>query len=119
VPQLYQGSAGGWSQLSNHEGKVQALTEYFKGIIGQPGNSTPININVLYDGRSAPSTMLTEPFTEEETKQAMIAMNRNSTPSPDSFGPGFYRVAWATVKGQIMNFMTAFPPRISSARAHQ
>jgi hypothetical protein len=52
--------------------------------------------------------MLTEPFTEEETKQALMAMNRNSAPGPDGFGPGFYRAAWATVKGQIMNFMTAF-----------
>jgi hypothetical protein len=52
--------------------------------------------------------MLTEPFTEEETKQALMAMNRNSAPGPDGFGPGFYRSAWPTVKHQIMNFMNGF-----------
>lgn len=37
-----------------------------------------------------------------------MAMNRNSAPGPNGFGPGFYRAAWDTVKAHIMDFMYAF-----------
>ena len=35
-------------------------------------------------------------------------MNPNSAPGPDGLGPGFYKVAWLTVKSDIMTFLEAF-----------
>ena len=35
-------------------------------------------------------------------------MNANSAPGPDGLGPGFYRAAWHTVKGDVMRFLEAF-----------
>jgi hypothetical protein len=92
----------------SHDGKVAALTGYFQQIIGQPGSSTQINIGRLYAESESPSQAITDPFTEEETKLALLSMNRHSAPGPDGFGPAFYRAAWTTVKDQIMNFMHAF-----------
>lgn len=51
---------------------------------------------------------LTEPFSEQETKLAMLSMDRNSAPRPDGSGPAFYRAAWQTVKPEIMAFMNSY-----------
>jgi hypothetical protein len=52
--------------------------------------------------------LLTAPFTEQEALGAVCAMNRNSAPRPDGFGPSFYKASWATVKVQVMTFLHAF-----------
>lgn len=35
-------------------------------------------------------------------------MNKNASPGPDGFGPGFYRKFWHTLKGKIHNFFKEF-----------
>jgi len=92
----------------SHEGKVSALTDYFKVIIGVPGQSALLNLQPIYFDRSTPSTSLVDQFTEQETKLALLSMNLNSAPGPDGFGPAFYRAAWGTIKTQVMDFMAAF-----------
>jgi hypothetical protein len=94
--------------IVSHEGKTNALSAYFKSVIGVPGVSTPTDLSYIYDGRPTPSSSITEPFSEAETKLALLAMNMNSAPGPDGFGPAFFRAAWPTVKTQIMQFMHAF-----------
>ncbi|XP_066385142.1 uncharacterized protein [Miscanthus floridulus] len=96
------------ADIVNHEGKVAALTAYFKSIIGQPGTSAPMDLSSLYDGSHKPGDSLTAPFTEEETKQALLSMNWHSALGPDGFGPAFFSAAWSTVKDQIMALMFAF-----------
>jgi hypothetical protein len=34
-------------------------------------------------------------------------MNKNSSPSPDGFGPGFYKAAWGTLGQQVMELTWA------------
>jgi hypothetical protein len=51
--------------------------------------------------------MLSANFTKEEAKQPLFSMDTNSAPRPDGFGPAFSRAAWATTKGQIMDFLHA------------
>lgn len=63
------------ADIVNHEGKVMALTAYFKSIIGQPGTYALMDLSNLYDGSHIPGDSLTAPFTEEETKQALLSMN--------------------------------------------
>jgi len=95
-------------EVVSHEGKIAAMTDFFKSIIGVPGVSVPSNLLHIYGDTTTPSTSITAPFTEQETKSAMLSMNVNSAPGPDGFGPAFYRAAWQTVKVQVMKFMSAF-----------
>jgi hypothetical protein len=95
-------------EIINHASKPSALTNYFTSIIGVSGNSHSVDLDTLYVGRARPSESITAEFTEAETKLALLSMNRNSALGSDGFGPAFYRAAWATIKVQVMNFMTAF-----------
>lgn len=94
--------------MVSHDGKTKALTNYFKSIIGVPGNSTPMGLQTLYSDGVVPSDTLNAEFSEAETKLALLSMNRNSAPGPDGFRPAFYRVAWTTVKSHILKFLEAF-----------
>lgn len=94
--------------ITNHEGKTAALTNYFKSIIGQRGNSTwSFDVSNLFLHCPSPAS-LSAPFTEQEVLQALRSMNRDSAPGPNGFGPGFYRAAWSTIKTRVMEFLSAF-----------
>jgi hypothetical protein len=95
-------------EVIGHDGKTAALTDFFKSIIGVPRDSVPSNLQHIYIDKSTPSRSIRTPFTEQETKSALLSMNLNSAPGPDGFGLAFYRAAWETVKVQVMNFMSAF-----------
>jgi len=84
------------------------LTNYLTSIIGVTGSSANADLQMLYEGRPKPSESITAQFTEVESKLALLAMNTNSAPGPDGFGPAFYKAAWPTVKAQIMDFVAAF-----------
>jgi hypothetical protein len=62
------------------------------------GTSTPccwgFSLDVLYRGRPTSSEALTAAFTLAEALQAVRAMNKNSAPGPDGFGPSFHATAW-------------------------
>jgi hypothetical protein len=95
--------------IHNHDGKVQALTDFFRSIIGQPGSSSwSFDVNSLYHDQQQPSQRLIAPFTEQETLAALKSMDRNSAPGPDGFGPSFYRAAWNSIKQEVMAFLSAF-----------
>jgi len=96
-------------EFTNHDAKMQALSAFFSAIIGQTGSSVwGFSPSDLYRDQNQPSSSLTAPFTEDEIKSALRAMNRNSAPGPDGFGPSFFVAAWDTVKHQVMNFVNAF-----------
>ena len=89
--------------VTNHYGKVQALNDHFKTIIGTEGSSVwQFDCQALYQGSLAATEDLVDPFTAEETWEPVKAMDRNSAPGPDGFGPSFYLAAWETVKNNIM-----------------
>ena len=68
-----------------------------------------LDVEALYAGATPVSLeRLIDPFTEAEAKAAVRAMNRNSSPGPDGFGPGFYTAAWPVVAGAVMNFAAEF-----------
>jgi hypothetical protein len=96
-------------QVTNHQVKVQALTEYFKSIVGVPGQSSwSFDCASLYRDMPRATDALTEPFTEQETLAAIKGMNRCSAPGPDGFGPSFYMAAWGTIRDDLMDFLRAF-----------
>ena len=94
--------------IVSHEGKTAALTDFFKGIIGNPGLSVNIDLDSLFAERHQPSATLIGVFTEEEARQALFSMDNNSAPGPDGFGLAFFRATWNETKGKIMDFLHAF-----------
>jgi hypothetical protein len=51
---------------------------------------------------------LLAPFTEEEARSTTRAMCPFNALGPDGVGPGFYAVAWISVKPALMRFLHAF-----------
>jgi hypothetical protein len=95
-------------QIINHDGKIAALTDYFKSIIGVPGSSQPLDFLPLYSGCYRPAASITDQFSESEAKAAMLSMNMNSAPGPNGFGPLFYKVAWGAIKDDVMQMLRQF-----------
>lgn len=70
------------------------------GAHGAPAwpTTTTFDIDALYSSSLPVSAdPLIAPFTEQEARTAVRAMNGNSSPGPDGFGLGFYSAAWNTV----------------------
>src|SRR4051812_35866491 len=50
-------------------------------------------------------------FSEESIlvcQTSFLSMNKNASPGPDDFGPGFYRKFWHILKDKIRNFFADF-----------
>lgn len=104
-------------QVTSHSAKVNALTQYFRSILGTPGqNQWNFDCQVLYHDLPKANDNLTTPFNKTEAIQAVKSMNRSSVPGPDGFGPGFYKAAWQTVKPDIMLFLSASMKEMCSCR---
>jgi mannosylglycoprotein endo-beta-mannosidase len=96
-------------QVTNQQVKVQALTDYFKSIIGTSGRSVwHFDCHSLYQQLPRATDALTDEFTEQEAIAAVKSMNRCSAPGPDGFGPSFYKTTWPTVRTDVMNLLHAF-----------
>ncbi|CAN6300756.1 unnamed protein product [Urochloa humidicola] len=95
--------------VTTHNAKARALTNHLSALLGVHSPSTPLDVAALYAG-VAPvnSTPLLAPFTEQEAHAAVRAMNRNSSPGPDGFGPSFYDAAWTTVAPSVLNMAAEF-----------
>jgi len=92
-------------QVTTHAVKVQALTAYFKSIIGVPGNSVcHFSYEALYRELPKATEALTLPFSQQEALMAVKSMNRCSAPGPDGFGPSFY----GAVSEDVMQFLKDF-----------
>lgn len=93
--------------VAAHDAKTQALTAHLRGLL-QEATPTPAVVelsDVLRHGAMvANPEVIVAPFTEDEVR----AMNRNSSPGPDGFGPNFYRAIWTTVAPSVMQFVNAF-----------
>lgn len=95
--------------LSSHEGKIRALTEYYRSALGTaPSTHWPFDVEALYRDRPQASAALVAPFSADEAWRAVRAMNAGSAPGPDGFGPSFYKSAWSTVCPEVRNFMNSF-----------
>jgi hypothetical protein len=51
---------------------------------------------------------LTRPFTVEEVKNTLFAMDINRAPGPDNIPTEFYQHCWEVVKDDIMNLFYSF-----------
>lgn len=97
------------SVIASHEGKIQALTDFFSSSIGESGSPTwNFEAGHLFQDQRQASLDLTAPFSETETLEALKSMDRTSALGPDGFGPSFDKAAWSFIKPQLMAFLSAF-----------
>ncbi|CAO2142968.1 unnamed protein product [Urochloa humidicola] len=96
--------------VTAHDAKTAALSSHLQGLLAAaPRCASPLDITSLYvNSRVADPELLVAPFTASEARAAVRAMNRNSSPGPDGFGPGFYAAAWDTVAPAVLRFAAAF-----------
>ncbi|CAN6209153.1 unnamed protein product [Urochloa humidicola] len=96
--------------VSSHSDKARALSTHLRTLLARvPRAGAVVNIAALYTHSkvSNPERLIAE-FTEQEALTAVRAMNRNSSPGPDGFGPSFYVAAWNTVAERVLRFAAAF-----------
>ena len=63
--------------IASHEGKIQALIDFFSSIIGEFGSPTwSFEAGHLFQDQREPSLDLTAPFSETETLEALKSMDR-------------------------------------------
>lgn len=97
-------------ELINHDEKAESMTGYYNTILGIADHTSwNFDVAALYSG--APNEDLTDlvaPFSEAEAFSAVKAMNINSAPGPDGFGPAWYVAAWSTIKDDVSAFLSSF-----------
>jgi len=97
------------TQITHHQGKVEALTAYFTSLMNQTVSANwNFNLQSLYTGLPTTTTALTAPFTAVEAWAAIKGKDRNSAPGPDGFGPSFYNAIWPTTRAPVMKFLQGF-----------
>jgi hypothetical protein len=98
------------TRYTSHAAKTAVLTLHYTNLLGTADlTSWDFDVDRLYASRpKAQEGPLIAPFTEAEAMHTVNAMNANSAPGPDGLGPGFYKAAWQTVKGDVMEFLCNF-----------
>ncbi|CAN6343200.1 unnamed protein product [Urochloa humidicola] len=96
--------------VSAHDAKTKALSVHLRGLLtAVPRAANTVDIQSLYTtSEVADADRLVVAFTEDEVHVAVRNMNRNSSPGPDGFGPGFYAAAWEVVAPTVLQFAAAF-----------
>jgi hypothetical protein len=107
------GAEFGGVVVTAHDAKTRALTAHLRGLLGVAEDTAwSFDLDGLYRDAARPNAAaMTAPFTEGEERMAVRAMNRNSSPGPDGFGPGFYAAAWHVAVPTVMAFAEAFQAR--------
>lgn len=81
---------------------------FFRGLLG---SATPCTWNFdltdLYPALTLPSS-LSAPFSASEITDALFAMNKNSSPGPDGFGPSFFSKFWSVVSPDVLTIVDDF-----------
>nr|XP_040256667.1 uncharacterized protein LOC120974274 [Aegilops tauschii subsp. strangulata] len=98
--------------ISSHLGKERVLHSYFTDLLGTsaPSLFTFDLLNLFRDSQLTHSQALSlsRPFSLDELRAAILAMNSNASPGPDGFGPAFFKANWDLVKSDLLALMEDF-----------
>jgi hypothetical protein len=88
--------------VESHCGMQAVLHDFFKHLVGQARpNFFSFDLDSLLAASSLSSAdvqALISPFSFDEIKTALWAIDCNSSPGPDGFGPAFFKQNWDLVK---------------------
>ena len=87
-------------------------TEYYKILFGpEQGYSFPLAPDLWDENelvQEYENEILTQPFSEEEIKEALFQMEKNKAAGPDSIPIEFYQSCWEIVKNDIIQLFDDF-----------
>lgn len=106
------------TQVVQDHAMAEALYAYYNEVLGSNfERSRRFDLNVI----GVPVTDLSALeilFTEEEVSSVIKEMPNDKAPGPDDFTGAFYKVAWQTIKADIMHAINAFWAQDSRSLYH-
>ncbi|GKU94711.1 hypothetical protein SLEP1_g8164 [Rubroshorea leprosula] len=96
-------------ELRQVEDIKQGVMKYFANLFSDEGWQRPTLEGLSFKSISEEDrSMLIEPFTEEEVKEAVWNCDSTKAPGPDGFTFGFIKNEWEVIKADIMVFLKDF-----------
>ncbi|CAJ2628079.1 unnamed protein product [Trifolium pratense] len=90
--------------ITNNSDLCEVARDYFVDIFTKQHSTIEPVVNINDESiLSEDNTLLTEPFTLEEFREAMFSMHPDKCPGPDGFNPGFYQHFWHICGQDIFN----------------
>lgn len=85
------------------------ITQYYKGLFGHP-EATSISLDFTEASKISEYDyiLLTQVFTMEELKEAVLGMATNKAAGPDGFNADFYQKNWDLVKDDLFRLLMDF-----------
>jgi hypothetical protein len=96
--------------IEGHEQLKSYITNYHKGLIGPPDESSfsldESQIADIPQVSQEENAVLTAPYLEEEVNKAVFQMEHNKAPGPDGFPAEFYQTFWDTIKEDLLEMVS-------------
>lgn len=94
---------------TTHAAKENILHDFYLDLLGSAAHTSwSFSLAALYPNASIPGHLVSVPFMPDEIRAALFAMDMNSSPGPDGFGPSFYRSFWTKIEPAVLNLFAAF-----------
>ncbi|CAN0903097.1 Transposon TX1 uncharacterized 149 kDa protein [Linum grandiflorum] len=108
--------AGNW-QETNEELANTARSYFMALFTSQGSNPDPVTSAVSPMISSADNDALTKPFSKEEFRNALFAMDPNKAPGPDGFNPGFYQRFWDLIGDDVFSTCNSWLEQVHIPKA--
>lgn len=93
-------NSGNW--ITSHDDLCTHIHDYFSNIFSAlPGDHFPITSCVQAVVSAEDNSILTQPFLEQEFKEAIFSMHPDKSPGPDGLNPAFYHKFWDDIGGEL------------------
>ncbi|CAN6253863.1 unnamed protein product [Urochloa humidicola] len=94
---------------TSHDSKATILHDFYHSLLGSPLPSAwNFSLSTLYPTFSIDGEALSTPFTRDEIRSALFAMDANASPGPDGFGPSFYKAFWSELEPRVLTLFDQF-----------
>lgn len=96
-------------ELRNHEQKAAVLHAFYVNLLGSSRTTSwRFHLEDLYPEEALQLDDLVDSFDRAEIHQAFYHMHANASPSPDGFGPLFFKSTWATTSPALFSLFDSF-----------
>ncbi|MCH79483.1 RNA-directed DNA polymerase (Reverse transcriptase) [Trifolium medium] len=93
-------NSGNW--ITFHDDLCTHIHDYFSNIFSAlRGDHFPITSCVQAVVSAEDNSILTQPFLEQEFKEAIFSMHPDKSPGPDGLNPAFYHRFWDDIRGEL------------------
>jgi len=98
---------GNW--VTAHDDMCTLVRNYFNSIFTEKQGDQQAIISCVQPRVSEEdNNILTQPFTEQEFKDAVFSMHPDKSPGPDGLNPAFFHRFWNDIRGDIFTTATSW-----------